>query len=138
MHVEILDKRYPLIPLDPMPVDVRIRRVQIAAAAQQAAVGGVLPYEVLLELGAACLGLCARGLATTPWRTPVGVYGVAVMREIVAGCPAEVQDRALVEIQRAGIEAWTYLAPLGQAQASEAEVAAAEGFSGADPANTPR
>lgn len=139
MHVEILDKRYPLIPLDPMPVDVRIRRSAIAAAGVGSAIGGFIPADALLELGGACLGLCARGLVETPWRTPATVYGYAVIREIVARCPAELQERALLETQAAALAAWNYLAPLQRGtKPEEPEVKAAEGFSEAPTANTPR
>lgn len=144
-QVEILGKRYALATLDPMPVDLLIRRMQIGAAATQAAGGsGAIPYEVLIELGAACLGQLTRGLVTTPWRTPVGPYGAAVIRELLAACPPDLQTRALTEISAAAIAAWNHLAPLGSVarptaeQASEPEAAAAEDFSGPRLEDTPR
>lgn len=135
-HVEILGKRYELMSLDPMPVDLVIRRMQIRQAAAQAAGGsGAVPYEVLLELAAACLGQTARHLSAVPWRTPIGPYGVAVIRDILASCPAEMQAQALEEIQAAALAAWHHLAPMGSSarpepeQATEKEAKDSEDFS---------
>lgn len=142
--VTILGKTYPLASLDPMPVDLRLRRRSISQAARQIVEGGPVPAESMMLLMYAALGLLARRWSPVAWRVPVAQYGEAVVLDALERCPEAERDRLQAEIDAAAVIAWRHCWGIEAAdkiaddQPTEAGSAAAEGFSDLPRDGSPR
>lgn len=135
--VEILGKTYTLRSLDPMPIDLRIRRASVDLALAQNVRDGTIALEVLYGLQLAVLGLLAEHLSDVTWRPQVAAYSEALQRDLLGRCPEAERDRLERDLAAAAQVAWAHWQGVRRPRSATKEGAAsAEDFSARKPEHT--